>query len=115
MKPGDTVYLNQRGSWFEYTFINAFEWQDAVQIKNGLGGMTCKASELISKEAYDKMVHEKRREELRVELGWLLNAWEDGLHTSKDIAKKTGESARSIGQKIALAKRWGLIKSDDKL
>lgn len=120
MNPKDIVYLKHaNGSWFQYEFIKAFDWNDAVQITNGVGVMTCKASELITKEAYDKMVYDKRKAELEQELAQVIKLYGAGpeLQTTygrtkhtRHIAKALSATPASVGQKIACAKRWGLIK-----
>lgn len=127
MKPGDLCYLNQRGSWYEYTFIATYaqyagsQWEDTVQIKNGLGPFTCKASELLNKEAYDALVLGLRREELRVEHARLIELWGNGPEKPTVASRRRlvgicaarmGASASGLGRTLAMLGRHGLIKYD---
>jgi len=111
MKQGDIVFLKLRGHWTEHRFIRPYDFQDTCRIENGNGEMTCRLSELISKEEHDKLLAEKRREELlaRPDYNELLEAWDEGLQTTGKIAEALHISTFSAGQKIACAKRWGLI------
>lgn len=127
MKQGDKVYLLQRGQWFEYTFIATYpqyagsQWEDTVQVKNGLGPFTCKASELITKEAYDKMIYEARREELHQEHYHLIELWGNGPEKPSRASRRRlvvkcahelGCSASGLGRTLAMLGRYGLIKYD---
>lgn len=121
MTIGDTVYLKWRGYWTEFTLQHLHDWQSTCTITNGNGEHTCKLSELLTKEAYDRMVYNERREELRQLYHALIEAYGSGpekpgeryrtKHT-KAVAAKLGREARSVGNEIARAKKWGLIKDD---
>lgn len=109
MKSGDTVYLWHDQHYSRWTLAALHDFQDAITIKNGVGPMIVKRTDVITEHGYLAEKLEDDTEDARQRYAEIITHWNNGLKTSKAIAEKTGESARAIGQMIAAAKRWGLI------
>jgi hypothetical protein len=118
---GDIVYLKLHGHWTEHRFIHPYSFQDACRITNGNGEMTCRLSELITKEAYEEMERAEMQQELRNDNLELIELWGSGpekpsSHAWKKHVKKVAETldmdASTIGRRIGMLARWGLIKDE---
>jgi hypothetical protein len=83
--------------------------------------MTCRLSQLITKEAYDKIVHDKRRKEIQREHACLIARWGYGpekpsktawKRLTAQIAREINKKPAGLGRTIGMLARWGLIKDE---
>lgn len=118
MTIGDTVYLKWRGHWTQFTLQRLHDWQSTATVVNGNGEHTCKLCELISEEAFNKIVLENHREELRKEHAQLIGLWGNGPEKPTkaarrrlvaSLAKQLNRPTNGVGVTLSMLKRYGLL------
>lgn len=111
---GDTAYVWTGRSYSEKTVVTQHDWKSALTLRDGISELIVSPDKVISAEQFC----EEQREEARQRYAEIIKHWNNGLRKSNDIGLAIGETARTVGQMIAAAKRWGLISSvissDDK-
>jgi|SRR5688572_14898991 len=121
MNINDTVYLQWRGQWTEFTLKRLHDWQNTCTVVNGNGEHTCKVSELIGKERYDEMVRDAHKADLRTLHSGLIERWGNGPEKPtkaawkrlvSTIAKELGRTPSGLGTTIAMLVRWGVINDN---
>lgn len=109
MKTGDNIYLFHRGNRYNYVFLRSVPDFDAAVIKNGVGEMRCRNSEIRLKcevDAEDEAaLYAARKEETSATVA----LWNQGVRTGKEMAERTKLEPKEMTRLIRLAKRCGFI------
>lgn len=109
MKTGDDVYLQLGGRRYNYTFVHAPSDFDAAVIKNGVGEMRCRKSEIRLKAEVDAEELAAQIAADKVETAYAVALWSEGMKTGKAMAEKSGKDAKEMTRLLRLAKRRGFI------
>lgn len=124
MRIGDQFYLKLSTRHASVSLAALYEWNATARVIHSQGGEAtiCRQSELLTaeqyeaalkaarKEAYDKDLPVRRLEAKR-RLADAIERWEAGDRTTADMLKHIASpNPRSLGKRIASAKRWGFIK-----
>jgi hypothetical protein len=107
---GDTVYIQQHGSWCGFKVVALHEFQNALTIENGVGEMIVKPSDLISQTQYEEMVFLQNQQASACRYSRILDAWSTGLRTNKEIAEATSWSRMEVAGAVRSLVHWKLIE-----
>lgn len=126
LKIGEVYYLKRVSVYHQCTLRSLHEFKQTAKVDYYSDGepVICRQSELITKEQYEEIIKQRRKEayerdkafrlsEARTKYAELVRLWNGGKRLN-DLVKLWDEPPMVVGSKIAAAKRWELISDEPK-